>query len=684
MQNLDKDICPCNVTNKMAGITVDQLLQLAPVAQPAINWLNVSESDKSWTGGVIDVDCQVRVSVSTNLQVSIRKCIQKIGTLEKLQNLFGGSLSSSGSQKVWTLTNSHASEFCNELQQYCHARKMVLAAASKYCTEVLKASKWVPVEATHVDTGDVLRFDSVKSAAHHFGQISAYQLSTRLTGGQDQVMNHIWRKLQNPLTREIAIGIIDTFAEDVKVLQANIKNIAPTVETLDAAYTAGLFEGAGCIQADPMGNQLWIKISNAALCHAMSRQFHGNVSEVQVTKTFWSLQGNTDAFVSSIMPFVSDGLRIELQATIGRQAAPAILVTHEMLRTGVKQVLNIKWDTISEDQCWWTGGQIDGDGCCRICPVNGLTVRVGKAESGWACLVYLKQVYGGSIFDGHVEKDNKQAFKEWCVKGADAWDFCMTIKNFCHLKTNQLSKACEFCFGEPWMARMRPLIGINKLTGETKVYPSCTKAAEATGTTTGSISKCINPNNALKSTGGCTWQYLENTLDLDQVREKRVELVNAVQDMKKVEHCEINVPLKPAYMAGFVDADGHLRIVNKGTHQHSVTQKYRAICDAFRKQYGGCIVESCRTDKTDFTWSTHKHNGKKFLEDIAPYLVEKRVQADLILAMKPGEGPQIAAALSKINGSRLKAAIAAAASQTEIDELSCTCKLNMQPESPTY
>ena len=42
----------------------------------------------------------------------------------------------------------------------------------------------------------------------------------------------------------------------------------------------------------------------------------------------------------------------------------------------------IDWGGVNDDLRWWIGGHMDADGCVRMCPVNGLMVRIGKAENG--------------------------------------------------------------------------------------------------------------------------------------------------------------------------------------------------------------------------------------------------------------------------------------------------------------
>lgn len=180
------------------------------------------------------------------------------------------------------------------------------------------------------------------------------------------------------------------------------------------------------------------------------------------------------------------------------------------------------------------------------------------------------------------------------------------------------------------------------------MFPSVTAAVAATETTRSAISKCVHGTYALKSTGGFVWKHLENALGLEAVREKRRVLEEELMRLKRVEHDEITRDLPLPYMAGFVDADGCLQASVHSSHAHSICQKYPAICNAFKRQYGGGIT--CCKDTGIYHWHTHVATARQFLLDISPFLVEKAEQARLLLGMNRGDGPEVRLAISQING----------------------------------
>ena len=327
-------------------------------------------------------------------------------------------------------------------------------------------------------------------------------------------------------------------------------------------------------------------------------------------------------------------------------------ISYEQMRAGmyVRDKDIIEWGGVNNDLRWWIGGHMDADGCVRMCPVNGLMVRIGKAENGWHCLVWLKKLLQGAIYDSTPENETEQAMREWCLRGQAALNFCRVIKDYCFLKKPQLIKGCEFVFGELWMLQMKPVAATNRTTGEMRVFAGPHHAAREMCISNGNICNCIRGKNRTKSVGNCTWQYIENPVKEDEARARRKKLEIELSAMKHVEHLPIDIELSKPYIAGFVDGDGHLGASGSSAQCHAVSQKYIAICDALKREYGGCIWRNSTTGV--YKWTLCR-NAKDFLIGIAPYLIEKRKQAELILGMKAGEGKAVKAALSLLKGRQL-------------------------------
>ena len=323
-------------------------------------------------------------------------------------------------------------------------------------------------------------------------------------------------------------------------------------------------------------------------------------------------------------------------------------VTYDLLRKGIdaKRESHIDWTDVTDDLRWWIGGQMDGDGCIRICPQNGIMVRIAKAEKGWPCLVWLKNMLKGKIYKGTAENEFHQAMKEWCIRGQAALDFCKVIQNHTFLKKPQLEKALEFLLYGGHIAQMQPLQG-SHVSGD-EIFSGAKEASKKIGVCLKTVYNSMEKDYAIK---GWNFMKIPNPVTSEIVKRNREDLVVALQDMKKVEHEPIKQILPKPYIAGFVDAEGCLRAIGKNSTTIAVAQKYRAVCDAICKQYSG-NVSYVEKDHPAFVWSIHA-GAKDFLRDIAPFLIEKRGQAELLLNMKAGEGRAVKAALRLMKGNQV-------------------------------
>lgn len=138
------------------------------------------------------------------------------------------------------------------------------------------------------------------------------------------------------------------------------------------------------------------------------------------------------------------------------------------------------------------------------------------------------------------------------------------------------------------------------------------------------------------------------------VREERDELAERMHILKHVEHDAIPASVTPsdAYFGGFTDGEGCFDTHGKSCQHHSITQSWRAICDVYERRWGGKIGWSKR--KKAFTWTIHVF-ADEFLRAVAPYIVGKKAQVDLILAMKPGEAMDVHCKLRELKGNYTRA-----------------------------
>lgn len=122
-----------------------------------------------------------------------------------------------------------------------------------------------------------------------------------------------------------------------------------------------------------------------------------------------------------------------------------------------------------------------------------------------------------------------------------------------------------------------------------------------------------------------------------------------IREYHNTPHDDIPVHIKPsnAYFGGFMDGEGCLNAKGKNIQHHSFDQRHRPICDLFERNWFGKV--SHIKPKDTYRWEIHTMAGT-FLAAIAPYMVGKKKQVELIMNMQPGEGDMIHAKLRELKG----------------------------------
>lgn len=86
------------------------------------------------------------------------------------------------------------------------------------------------------------------------------------------------------------------------------------------------------------------------------------------------------------------------------------------------------------------------------------------------------------------------------------------------------------------------------------------------------------------------------------------------------------------YLAGYVDGEGCFRW-NGSTVCAGVTNTYPWVLQVFREMWGGRIrnkQKAKRHHKQAYEWEVSGADAARFAKDIAPFLREKRRQADIV------------------------------------------------------
>lgn len=333
---------------------------------------------------------------------------------------------------------------------------------------------------------------------------------------------------------------------------------------------------------------------------------------------------------------------------------PVTITREEMLAGIVKpdKAPPIAWDKISDALRYWIGGNHDGDGCSLLDYKHGPRITVGKAENGWGTLETLKLLLGGKIYDkAKEETEEQQAQKNWTITGRTALQFCEIIQRYCFLKRPQLVRLCEYPVDDLQIMQMQPLFGVHHITGEiikgcciSDIYRKLGKKYN------GNISLALDKD---KVAYGYRWISLANPVSKEETQKKCREIEEELHRMKHVEHEAILGDLPSPYVAGLTDSDGMIYFkADCKFPRISVGQKYAAICNALKRQYGGSVHFRMRDGFQLYHWDlVGQQDAQNVIREILPFLIEKKTQAELALSMLVTDDlDKVRAAFQKLKG----------------------------------
>lgn len=292
----------------------------------------------------------------------------------------------------------------------------------------------------------------------------------------------------------------------------------------------------------------------------------------------------------------------------------------------------------------YVAGVVDTDGCIQTnedksCNSISLCVKVDQAEKGINMLYLLYEHFGGLIQQQMEATDKHQASFTWILFGEYAANFCKAMQTRLLLKKKQADAASLFPSDN---IKVVPVIATNKKTNEKRTYDNTKMCAEVLG---------ININYYGKdSVVKGDWEIFKSLTaqQVQEIKDARSEIKETLRELKKQPHDDIPSNFKPsnAYIAGLMDGDGCFDTFGKNGQKHGLKQKWRPVCDMLCRIYGGSVY---KTLKDTYNWDVHTF-APQLIKDVAPYIVGKRKQVDLIIAMKPGEGAAVHAMLHDLKG----------------------------------
>lgn len=122
--------------------------------------------------------------------------------------------------------------------------------------------------------------------------------------------------------------------------------------------------------------------------------------------------------------------------------------------------------------------------------------------------------------------------------------------------------------------------------------------------------------------------------------------------------------IEDAYFAGIIDGEGCISFYSRKGGRSSgkthtiaiaVSMTWKPIIEALQKRFGGSIHKRTKPHpqlKQQYSWTVAANLAKKCLEAVAPYLIEKKDQAVLVLEIRDW---QISENRRNVRGSKLEA-----------------------------
>lgn len=318
----------------------------------SMDWNNISEDVRWWVGGNFDGDGCVGLYKATNLAVVIGKAENAWHVLDRLQELFGGSIhlfhqetETHQAAKNWKLIGRSAVEFCKVMQKYTLFKRPQLALAATHPIDDLRIMIWKPVMATDPRTGAETMYPNMWDAAQKLPRVTVCAIVKCARGDKhyNTCGGFKWQKLENPVKRTEVRDRVKNIAKGLKQLK-KVEHEETDME-MPLPFVAGLIDSDGTMSVTKFGK---VRVSLCqkypAMCNALQRQFGGAVrrrvtiletGSVRKEKIIWNWYGNSKSpqALKAIYPFL-----IEKKA----QAVLLLQATHETALTVSAQASALK------------------------------------------------------------------------------------------------------------------------------------------------------------------------------------------------------------------------------------------------------------------------------------------------------------------------------------------------------
>ena len=276
----------------------------------------------------------------------------------------------------------------------------------------------------------------------------------------------------------------------------------------------------------------------------------------------------------------------------------------------------------TEEELEYFAGNFDGDGHVVVGQNQCLTAGIDKAEKSKAVLIEAQRLFGGNIYKKREKSKTAQANFVWLVNGPRAFDFITSIKDRCVVKKKQLQVASTF--------DMTLKVSVTAEKDEEIVtHRSITACARYFNTTESRVRKLLAKVDPQID----DWSLTLVRQDQAAVKASRDAVDKELRRLKDDPHDPITETLSFAYVAGFFDSEGTITIYSLTSWKISIPQEHVEILIALKRQFGGSVFISKKEQACK--WNLYASLARPLLENILPYLREKREQVEIILKFDP-------------------------------------------------
>ena len=278
--------------------------------------------------------------------------------------------------------------------------------------------------------------------------------------------------------------------------------------------------------------------------------------------------------------------------------------------------------TATNEELDYFSGNIDGDGKVLVGNNQNLLVGLDKAKKAYMVLEEAKRLFKGYIYKKCNETETSQEQHQYVVNSTDAFELICAIKERTWVKRKQFQVASTFDM-------TLKVSVIAEKDQEVMTHRSITACARYFGVGEQRIRRLL----ATVDPQIDDWCLTLVRQDQAAVKASRDAVDKELRRLKDIPHEPITNTLSFAYVAGFFDAEGCISFQSLSTWKISVPQEHPEILYALKRQFGGSVFVS--KNENTAAWTLYARLARPLLDNILPYLREKREQVEIILKFDP-------------------------------------------------